>query len=211
MMAKNRRLRSMSLSQDGGKGTEAVLEGQVAQVTTLDPSSASGTKRITRGIVKVATGLGTSQLDSPLPGPADVVGAGMVTSGLKDIGVGTLQLLMSSPSPNVPEDDCESSHYVHRALGPNERKSIDNLKRFSPNPSGIEGKYFYLTRAQSIKFAHSKTNEKKPKMWRATGLIPKGLPHEHIHPAGEGPAIFVRDPALPGIQGAKVREEIKPR
>lgn len=206
-ISRNRKLREEAFKANGRTGGEMVFGEQI-------PTSTSGAQRVGRGLVKITTGLVTTQLDSPLPGPADAIGAGIVSSGVKDVGLGLTQMLMSTfpvQPRQTEEEECKSAHAVHRAVGPNERKSIDNLNMFSPNPSGLEGKYFYPSPEQAVDFAHSRTNANKPEMWRATGVIPHGLPHDHIDPVGEGPAIFVTNPDLPGIKHAKVREQIKPK
>lgn len=207
IIAQNKELRARSF-QNGNRGGEMAFGEQVV--------TSGGAQRVQRGLVKIGVGLASTQLDSPLPGPADVVGGSMVVSGAKDVGLGVAQMLLtSSPPVSKPkeqeEEECKRAHPLHRAVGPNEKKSIESLNRFSPNPSGIEGKYFYPTKEQSIDFANSRFNAHKPEMWRATGVLPSDTPHEHIDPIGEGPAIFVPNPSLPQIQHAKVRERIKPQ
>ena len=210
LIAKNQRLRSFAQNPNGNSGGQMLFGEQVG-------ASSAALNQIGRGLVKIATGAATTQLDSPLPGPADAPGALMISSGAKDIGLGALRLIVPSSSYQMPKewrkdqrgDDCKCSHPVHRAVGPNEKAAIEFEGKFTANPSGIDGKYFYPTRLQSINFAHSRTNQHKPHMWRSTGVIPPGLPHTHLPLPFEGPAVFVRNSNLEGIKHVRMRERIK--
>lgn len=211
IIAQNKRLRTLAQQRNGQGGGE-ILFGEQPVVTT----PGGGAQRVQRGLVKLGVGVLGTQLDGPLPGPADVASSGMVASGVKDVGLGLAEMLLASPQPvekptEQEEEECKKAHPLHRAVGPNEKQSIENLKRFSPNPSGIEGKYFYPTSDQAVDFANSRFNAHKPEMWRATGVLPHDTPHSHIEPVGEGPAIFVPNSGLPQIKHAKVRERIKPQ
>ena len=191
-------------------GNGSALFGQQTVVAPND-----GGRRIMTGVGKVVVGALTTQADSPLPGPADVVGAGLISSGVKDIGIGALQLLRSS-FPAFPEswpaeddDKCQRSHALHRAVPRDERDSISHTGQFSPNPAGSIGKYFYPTQTQAKMFANSRFNDGNPVMWRATGVLPAGTPHDHITPGTEGPAIFVHNPYLSNIKHVRIRERLK--
>ena len=174
-----------------------------------------GGRRILTGVGKVVVGAITTQADSPFPGPADAVGAGLISSGTKDIGIGALQLLRSS-FPAFPEswpaeddDKCRRSHALHRAVPRDERDSINHTGQFTPNPAGSIGKYFYPTQTQAKMFANSRFNAHNPVMWRATGVLPAGTPHDHITPGTEGPAIFVHNPQFSSIKYVRIRERLK--
>lgn len=197
----------------------------------LNPTlEASAARDVSTGLKKIAVGVGLTQAAPVVIDPGDAAGVIMIGSGAKDVTKGIVKYVVSKatspspggapvpspnpapgPSPKPPEDDddCRKYHYLHRAVGPNERQSVDVTGRFSPNPSGIDGKYFYPTKKQAIIFANSHYNRNKPAMWRATGILPAGTPHTHITPGTEGPAIFVGNTDIPMIQNATVRERIK--
>ena len=211
VMARNKQLRLMA--RQNGRANHNVVFGR--QVPA--PTDNGAVQQIGRGVVKIVAGVATSQLDSPLPGPADVVGASMVSSGVKDVGVGSLRLILPASSFQMPqdwpkpeeEDKCRRAHPLHRAITKAEKESIEFKGRFVPNPAGSAGKYFSPTRFQTIKFAASPFNWEHPVMWRATGVLPAGVPHDHINPVGEGPSIFVENSNLKNIVHVRVRERIK--
>ncbi len=188
----------------------SALFGQQTLVTPND-----GGRKILTGVGKIVVGALATQADSPLPGPGDAVGAGLISSGAKDIGIGALQMLRSS-FPTFPEswpeddgDGCQRSHALHRAVPRDERDSISHMGQFTPNPAGSLGKYFYPTQTQAKIFANSRLNNHNPVMWRATGVLPAGTPHDHITPATEGPAIFIHNPYLSSIKHVRIRERLK--
>lgn len=181
----------------------------------IAPSPSDGGRRILTGVGKVVVGAVVTQFDSPLLGPGDVVGAGLISGGTKDIGIGTVQILRSS-FPAFPEswpaeddDTCRRAHALHRAVPRGEKESIEHTGQFTPNPAGSIGKYFYPTQTQAKMFANSRFNNHNPVMWRATGVLPAGTPHDHITPGTEGPAIFVHNPQLSNIKYVRIRERIK--
>lgn len=126
VISQNRRLRGAALSRNSHDGGGIVFGRETM-------TQNSGSKRVFRGVVKIATGAATTQLDSPLPGPADVVGAGIISSGVKDVGLGFLQLILPKSSFELPKDwpnrdeesKCKRGHVLHRAVPRAEKQSIE--------------------------------------------------------------------------------------
>jgi hypothetical protein len=210
---------SSIVTESGSKPFENARNGSgtFGRQQIVSPPTTGGGQRILTGVGKVVAGALATQADSPLPGPGDAIGAGLISSGAKDIGVGALQVLQSQfpgfpaswPDPDDGDDDCKRPHVLHRAVPRDERDSVNFTSQFTPNPAGSMGKYFYPTQTQAKIFANSRFNDNNPVMWRATGVLPSGTPHDHITPGTEGPAIFVHNPHLSSIKHVRIRERIK--
>src|SRR5581483_5099841 len=137
-----------------------------------------------------AADVGALATDVPATTAEETAGEGAATAGEEGSGEGTTQLFRTVGSAEA-RDVAESGVYR--------------------NPEGLEGKYFYPTRAQAENLGAQYAKMGLGEQTLTSGKISTDLLNqvaERIQPAGEGPAFFIRNEFLPSITDATIEGPI---
>lgn len=136
--------------------------------------------------------LGTAErpsLATLLPGPARGESQGVRESSTRIRSFG------------VAAETAPEAAQVFRVVGPEEAADIAKTGAYR-SPAGLEGKYFFPTRAQAENLGQMYTKAGIGAPYRVTsGTVARGVldQADAIHAAGEGPGFFFQNPPLQQI------------